>query len=180
MRVSPHPTPPGSVLGVQILLGVAFVAGFLQALPGGPFSSGAAAASWFSFLGFLASGSAAWVMGWAAHQGSVAIRQGFNAALTALCISVTLLDLNLQPAHWVQLGIFVVAAALLYAPSTQEWFVIRQAQRTDPLLAQALWQVAHERRLSREQAPADVGTFIYLCAVVGGCATGGALLLALV
>lgn len=176
--MSPTPTPPGSVLGVQILLGVAFVAGFLQAVPGGPFSSGAAAATWSSFLCFLASGSAAWVMGWAAHQGSAALRRGFNAALAALCITVELLDLNLQPAHWVQLGVFAVAGALLYAPSTQEWFVIRQAQRTDPQWAQALWQVAHERRLSREEAPADVGSFISLCAVLGACAAAGAVLLA--
>jgi len=176
--VSPPPTPPGTVLGVQILLGAAFLAGFLQAVPGGPFSSGAPVATWSSFLCFLASGSAAWVMGWAAHQGSAALRRGFNAALAALCISVALLDLNLQPGHWVQLGVFVVTGALLCAPSTQEWFVIRQAQRTDPLRAQALWQVAHERRLSREQAPADVGTFISLCAVLGACAAGGAVLLA--
>lgn len=176
--MNPHPTPPGTVLGVQILLGAAFLAGFLQAVPGGPFSSGAAVATWSSFLCFLASGSAAWVMGWAAHQGSAALRRGFSAALAALCICVALLDLNLQPAHWVQLGVFVVAGALLYAPSTQEWFVIRRAQRTDPLRAQALWQVAHERRLSREQAPAGVGTFISLCAVLGACAAGGAVLLA--
>ena len=178
--MSPPPTPPGTVLGVQILLGVAFVAGFLQAVPGGPFSSGAAAVTWSSFLCFLAGGSAAWVMGWAAHQGSAALRRGFNAALVALCISVGLLDLSLQPAHWVQLGVFVVAGALLYVPSAQEWFGIRQAQRTDPLRAQALWQVAHQRRLSREQAPADVGTFLSLCAVLGACAAGGAVLLAFV
>lgn len=176
--MSPPLTPPGTVLGVQILLGAAFVAGFLQAVPGGPFSSGAAAATWSSFLSFLASGSAAWVMGWAAHKGSTALRRGFNAALAALSISVALLDLNLQPAHWVQLGAFVVAGALLYAPSVQEWFVIRQAQRTDPLQAQALWQVAYERRLSREQAPADVSTFLSMCAVLAVCAAGGAMLLA--
>ena len=176
--MSPAPSPPGTVLCVQILLGAAYVVGFMQAVPGGPFSSGAGAASWSSFLTFLATGSAAWVMAWAAHQGSAALRRAFSAALAALCIGVAFIDLNLHPAHWVQLGAFVAAGALLYAPSNQEWFVIRQAQRTDPQWAQALWQIAHERRRACEQAPADVGTFISQCAVLAVCAAGGALLLA--
>ncbi|MFW2357451.1 hypothetical protein [Hydrogenophaga sp.] len=173
----PNLTPPGTVHGVQILLGAGFVVGFLQAVPGGPFSSGAAP-TLSSFLTFLASSSAAWVMGWAAHHGSASLRRSFSAALATLCIAAALMDLNLLPAHWMQLGVYVLASALLYAPSIQEWFAIRQAQRTDPLSAQALWQVAYERRLSREQAPADVGTFITLCAVLAGCAAGGAALIA--
>lgn len=175
--MSSTPSPPGTVLGAQILLGAAFVAGFLQAVPGGPFSSVAGAASWSSFLTFLATGSAAWVMGWAAQNGSTVLRWAFTAALATVCLAVALMDRNLHRAHWVELGVFTVACALLYAPSTNEWFDIRRAQRTDPVWAQALWQAAYERRLSQEQAPAEVGTFISLCAVLAACAAAGGVLL---
>lgn len=167
------PTPPGPVLGVQILLGVAFVVGFLQAVPGGPFSSGAAP-SLSSFVTFLATGCAAWVMGWAAHHGSAVLRGGFSAGLVALFCAVMFADVRMHPAQWVQLSVFTVASALLYAPAIQEWFVIRHAQRTDPLRAHTLWQIAHERRRLRELAPPGVGTFISLCVVLAACATAGA------
>lgn len=176
--MSATPTPPGTVLGVQILLGAGFVVGFLLALPGGPFASGAPAPSWSSFLAFVATGTTAWVVGWAIQQGSAALGHVFSGAMVALCAAIALFDLNLHPAQWVQLAVFVVASALLYAPASQEWFAIRQAQRHDPVWAQALWQAADERRRVRERTPADAGTFISLCAVLAVCAGACAAVLA--
>lgn len=174
-----EPTPPGTVLAAQILLGLAFIVGFLLAVPGGPFFKSASVGTVASFVVFSITGTVAWVVGWAAQEGWAALRLGFCTVLALVCLWTGLARVDVHPAHWLQLGALVGAGVLLYAPATQEWFALRHAQRTNPVCAAAMWQFTQARRLEEKIAPAGIEAFIGMCVALAGCAAAAALMLSL-
>lgn len=145
---APPPPQPGTILGIQILLGAVYALEFLQALPGGPVAATASRTTHplLAFLVFLAVGATAWLMGWAAHMGRNTLRLAFCVTIaslgTLLLASGQLLNLLASA----QLLMAVAACVLLYTPPSNAWFALRHAQRTNPALANVLLQ-AHQQRL---------------------------------